>query len=753
MAFIVRSAALSCLAASFFSLPLFSQTELADSLLQRIKLQEVVVQATRASSNSPVPHTNFSAENISRQYHAQDIPFLLSSVPSLVETSDAGAGVGYTGMRIRGSDPTRVNVTINGVPLNDAESQAVFWVNLPDLASSASEIQVQRGVGTSTNGAGAFGSTVNLDLSRVSAEPFAVMSNALGSFNTRKHSLRLGTGLLDSRWAFTGRFSGIFSDGYVDRASAALRAAHLSAAYLGERQTFQFHLLSGQERTYQAWYGLPAQYLEQPELRTYNPAGTERPSEPYRDEVDNYVQRHYMAHYKRSLAKHIFLQLNAHYTRGYGYFEQYKADQRLSDYSLPLLPVDTVTPPMDLVRRRWLDNHFYGSTFALRWRPDSDRQHSLMLGGAWSRYKGAHFGELIWVEFFAGAQNDFRYYDNNARKQDANIFVKWEYAPVKPLMAFVDLQWRHVGYSFWGFNNFLENVQQTASLGFFNPKVGAAYALPRRGEIYVFAGMAHREPNRDDYTQSTPNSRPKPEQLFDLEAGWRKNTQSWSASANLFWMQYRNQLILNGRINDVGAYIRANVPNSWRAGLELEGSAALGQRLKVSGNLAWSQNKIKSFAEYRDNWDSGEQEILVHHNTNIAFSPSLIARAEVTGIIAAKSAQSLSVTLTTKHVGHQFLDNTSNPNTSLSGYWVSDWRINFDLNRFWGGQVHLLLSVNNLFDMRYANNGWAYRYRSESYDARPDNPYTRYEGGGIYHQAGFFPQAGRHYMATLQLVF
>lgn len=724
----------------------------------RRNLSEMVIQATRTGALSPVPHTNFSAERLAKEYHAQDVPYLLSSVPSLVETSDAGTGIGYSGLRIRGSDPTRTNVTINGLPLNDAESQGVFWVNLPDLASSASEIQVQRGVGSSTNGAGAFGATLNLDLSKVESQRFATVVNTLGSFGTRRHSAQLGTGLMGGKLAFTARMSNIQSDGYVDRASVRLNAIHLSGAYVDEQQSAQFHLLSGKEITYQAWNGLPAQYIDNESLRTYNVSGAERPGTPHPDEVDHYTQRHFLGHYKRVLSPTWQLQLNGHYTRGFGYFEQYKGDEDLADYGLPLGPTpDTVIPPMDLIRRRWLDNHFYGGTFALRWMPQQAWKPTFLLGGALSRYEGAHFGEVIWAESYTGAANDYRYYDNNAQKEDANLFLKVEARPTNQFTPFLDLQIRRVSYDFFGFNNELENVQQTAHLTFFNPKVGASYAVSNRWQAFAFLGVAHREPNRDDYTQSSPDSRPKAERLLDAELGMRSSGNRWSWSGNLFWMQYRNQLVLNGQINDVGAYIRTNVEDSWRAGIEMEGTAQISSRFSLLGSASYSQNKIPEFVEYRDNWDTGAQESIVHRKADLAFSPNWIARGEGTFLLLKPRNSSkntlLFTTLVGKYVSRQYLDNTSNLATSLKGYFVSDWRINLDLNAVVGKQATLIFSVLNVFDERYASNGWTYRYTSAGYDPRPDDPYTRSEGGDVYHQAGFFPQAGRNWMATFRLSF
>jgi len=737
-----------------FSFPIFvfTQSNVPDSVL----LRTVVIQSNRAGDKSPVPHTNLNARQIAESYQVQDVPMLLSGVPSLVESSDAGTGIGYTGMRIRGSDPTRINVTINGIPLNDAESQGVFWVDLPDLAASASEIQVQRGVGSSTNGAGAFGATVNLDLSRVEAEPFALLSNSVGAFGTRKHSAYVGTGLLSQRVAFSGRLSSIHSDGYIDRARADLQSYHLSGAYVGTRQSLQAHIISGHERTYQAWNGVPAQYLDT--LRRFNTAGTEQPGQPYADEVDDYTQRHFLLHYKRLLRQGMNLQINGHYTRGFGFYEQYKAGAAYSDYGLPdwSLPDTTITES-DLVRRRWLDNHFYGGTFVLRWAPPVNppllaAPPEFMLGGALSRYEGRHYGEIIWSEL-ATVPKDFRYYDNEADKRDANAFFKMELHFRKGFSALIDLQVRRVAYQFLGFDNDLRNVTQTADLQFFNPKAGLNWRFAPRWTAYAFYGIANREPNRDDYTQSSPGSRPQPERLQDLETGLKTGSDDWNVSLNAYHMRYVDQLVLDGRLNDVGGSIRTNVANSYRAGLELEASIRSG-RWGLSGNAAFSRNKARAFTEYRDNWDNNSQEIKAYRNTDLAFSPAVIARGEVTfKVLPQAKRQALSLSLAGKYVGKQFLDNTGNENTILPAFFFSDLRLNYDLKELVGQQISLILAVNNLFDARYVSNGWTYRYLSAGYDPRPEDPYSRAEGDGVYNQSGFFPQAGRHWMATLRVEF
>ncbi|MBK8969381.1 MAG: TonB-dependent receptor [Lewinellaceae bacterium] len=633
MHFSLHAPPLTALTLAIIAVPTFLFSQKNNPVPDSAVLKTVVIQATRTGEHSPVPHNNFSREKLETFYQAQDMPMLLTSVPSLVENSDAGNGIGYTGMRIRGSDPTRINVTINGIPLNDAESQGVFWVDLPDLAASAAEIQVQRGVGTSSNGAGAFGATVNIDLSRIDPLPNACITNTLGSFGTRKHSAQFGSGLIHGRWAFSGRLSQIYSNGYVDRATANLKSYHLSGAYIDDRQSFLLHTLSGHEVTYQAWNGLPAQYLDDPALRTFNSAGTERPGAPYPDEVDDYTQKYYLAHYKRLLFNSLQLQLNGHYTRGFGFYEQYKADQFFEDYGFdPPHIADSLLEQTDLIRRRWLDNHFYGGTFALKWVPKINppalqAAPEFILGGAFNRYDGRHYGEVIWADY--GISKDARYYDNNASKYDGNIFGKIELHFKQGLSTFADLQYRQIRYTFLGYDQFQRPVAQMARLNFFNPKLGLTWEINPQYTVYAFWGIGRREPNRDDYTQSTPASRPMPETLFDWEAGLKWKQGTWQATINLFYMKYLDQLVLDGRINDVGAYIRTNVASSYRTGAELETSFQLFPTLRFLGNLALSRNKVSEFMEYLDNWDTGGQELIRHQNTDLAFSPPVVARGEI----------------------------------------------------------------------------------------------------------------------------
>lgn len=756
MTYVIKSslAALSV----FLPFSLFSQKQ-PDTVFTDTLLKEAVIQSNRVNAGSAVPHSNFSSADIAKTLQAQDVPYLLSSVPSLVESSDAGTGIGYTGLRIRGSDPTRVNVTINGIPVNDAESQGLYWVDLPDLAASASEIQVQRGVGASTNGAGAFGATVNIDLSKIVAQPGASLRSTVGSFGTKQITGAANTGLLYGKWAFSGRASFLHSDGYIDRSAADLQSQHFSAALITEKQSLQFHFLNGRETTSQAWNGVPEQYADDEHLRTFNSAGTERPGAPYPDEVDRYTQRYFLLFYKRSLPRHWMLQLNGHYTKGFGYYEQYKADEAYSDYGLaPWMLEDTAISRTDLVRRRWLDNDFYGATFVLRYRHPEQAANSWLIGGGLSRYAGAHFGEIIWTEYPVQAPKGYRYYQNDATKLDGNLFVRLERQPAPGWRVSVDLQERLVDYHFLGFNDRLELADEQARLYFFNPKLGITYSKSDHWEFYGFGGIAHREPNRDDYTQSSPSSRPRPEQLLDIESGARYRGRNLTAGINLFWMQYQDQLTLDGRINDVGAYTRVNVPDSYRTGVETEVAWQVARRLRLSGNAAFSRNRIREFTEYIDDWDTGGQVQKTHRNTDLSFSPGVVARVEAGWVVFEKQLSGqqkaqAGISFAGKYVGRQYLDNTSSALAALEPYFTGNLRLNVQLPFASGENLDFILACNNLFNRKYSSNGWVYRFRSAGYDPRADDPYSALESGPVYHQAGYFPQAGRNWMATLQVQF
>ncbi|MBD0255479.1 MAG: TonB-dependent receptor, partial [Cytophagales bacterium] len=631
--------------------------------------EEVIVTATRAGENAPIAFTNVDKAELARRNFGQDLPFLLNETPSVVVTSDAGAGVGYTGIRIRGSDPTRINVTVNGIPLNDAESHGVFWVNMPDFASSVDNIQVQRGVGTSTNGAAAFGATLSLQTETLNREPFAEVNNSFGSFGTHKHTVKVGTGLLGGKWAFDGRLSRLASEGYIDRGRSDLGSYFVSGGYYGGKTVLKANVFSGREVTYQSWYGVPEARLkgDVPGMRAYIERNGLSEAEAqnlltsgrtynyytYEDQTDNYRQDHYQFLFSHEPATGWNLNAALHYTRGKGYYEEFRAGEALTDYGLPDLALgDSTVRSTDLVRRRWLDNHFYGFTYSAAYAKTG--KWDAVLGGGWNRYQGVHFGEITWARFAGNANVRQRYYENDAWKSDFNAYAKLNYEVFEKLNAFADVQFRHIGYSFLGYNQRLENVQQRVQYPFFNPKAGLTYRLGGPARLYASYAVSHREPTRDDFTQSSPESRPRPERLGNWEAGFRRQGKTTRLGANLYYMHYRDQLVLTGEINDVGAYVRTNIPRSYRAGLELDGSVQLLNKLHWAANATFSRNKIRDFRQFVDDYDLGEQRLDAYRETDISFSPRFIGSSTLTY----SPVKDLSVALVSKYVSKQYLDNT-----------------------------------------------------------------------------------------------
>lgn len=730
-----------------------------------VLLEALTVQATRAGEKSPFTYATIKKEELQARNLGQDLPYLLDTTPSVVVTSDAGAGIGYTGIRIRGSDPTRINVTVNGIPLNDAESHNVFWVDLPDFAASTEDVQIQRGVGTSTNGAGAFGATINLNSSKLNPKPYGEITGAAGSFGTWKTSLSFGTGMLSKdaapssrkagnspKFTVDGRFSRILSDGYIERASVNLKSFYFSGACFDEKSSLRANVFSGHEITYQAWNGLPAQWVNDEKLRRFNVSGTEKPGEPYDNEVDDYTQTHYQLIYNREMSRNWHLNLTGHYTRGLGFFEQYKADQSPARYLLPPCPEPTAQCEFDYVRRRWLDNHFFGSIAAIHFNSNS-RKLQATLSGGWNQYLGDHYGQVVWGEYLVGVEPHHRYYSGTGDKQDLNFFSKVQYSFSPWLHSFADLQYRRIDYQITGTDNDLRQTNARRTYNFFNPKAGILFDFDEKTTAYASFAIANREPNRSDFTDAPKGSQPNPERLFNTEAGLRYAASGRALGLNFYHMLYRDQLVLTGNINDVGDPIRINVPRSYRLGLELTGMLALTPRLGLEANVAWSQNKIPNFSEYVDNWDTGEQIVVEHGTTDIAFSPGIVAQARLSFDILKNEIQQLVISLAAKHVGRQFIDNTSNKNTVLDAYTTGELQLRYVLKPAFAEELSLNLLVNNIFNQLYSSNAWTYRYLSAAYDARPDDPYARLEGGHVYNLTGFFPQAGRNFLLGLALRF
>lgn len=712
---------------------------------------EVIVSATRADNKTPITETTVNKEEIEKQNLGQDLPFLLNWTPSLVTTSDAGAGVGYTGLRIRGSDASRINVTINGVPLNDSESQGVFWVDIPDIASSTENIQVQRGVGTSTNGAGAFGGTINLQTNTLKRKGYGEVINAVGSYNTWRHTLGFGTGLMKGKWAIDGRVSKISSDGYIDRATSDLQSYYFSGGYYGDKTLIKAIVFGGKERTYQSWYGTPEAVLENDtegieaviannglnaeQAQNIRTAGRTFNWYLYEDQVDDYAQDHYQLHISQQLLPELTGSVALHYTYGRGYYEQFRRDDDFSDYNLPNVTIgDSTISSTNLIRRRWLDNDFYGFTYSLNYNKSN---WSAILGGAYNQYRGGHFGEIIWAQYASSSFNEDRYYDNDGDKDDFNSYLKVNYAFNEELNAFVDLQYRNIQYRLGGIDSDLRTIGERAAYDFFNPKFGVNYILNSSSSIYGSFAMANREPVRTDFIDSP--DRPQHETLRNVELGYKLLQSNLQFNANLYFMDYTNQLVLTGALNDVGSSLRDNVADSYRAGIELQAAWLITDQFRWNANLTLSQNKIKSFDEviydYGPAFDQYNEIVNTYKDTDIAYSPNVIAGSQ----FFFEPSKGLEFGLLSKYVGKQYLDNTSNANRSIDAYFVNDFRATYNFKTSFIPEVRLSLLVNNLTNELYSSNGYTFGY----------------QGGPDYvvRENYYYPQAERNFLMSLTLKF
>jgi iron complex outermembrane recepter protein len=732
-----------------FCLPTIGLTQNV-SLTDTLELKTVTVSATLATEKMPITRTDLHAPALRRNDFGQDVPYLLRTTPSVVETSDAGTGIGYTGLRIRGTDASRINVTIDGIPLNDAESQNVYWVDLPDFGTSVDQIQIQRGVGTSTNGAGAFGATVNLTTDKVLKNRELRYDGAYGSFNSRKHALNYNSGVLNNKFYVNARFSKINSDGYLERSAADLNSWYLAATYFTSRTTLKIKAFGGHEVTQQAWSGVPAQYINIDSLRRYNIEGTEKVGEPYKNQVDDYQQQHFHLILNHQFTDNLKGNVSLHYTHGFGFYEQYKANQKLSNYKLPqpyVVGNDTIIKS-DLVRRLWLNNNFYGAIYALTHKTSVSES---TLGGGYSVYKGHHFGEVINI-LKNIQQKTVRFYESEATKTDFNLFFKTNYSFNEDWNGFIDLQGRTVRHDFNGVDKNQRDLAQKTNYLFFNPKIGLYYAKEKT-KIYGSFAVANREPSRDDIVDAIKNILPKPEQLLNTEIGYKYLITNGFVSANYYNMFYNNQLVLTGQINDVGNAIRVNVPKSYRNGVELQANWKPTNPLTIGANTSFSINKTLNFTEYRDNWDTWGQDTIAHETTNLAFSPSAVANVMLGYELFKNDKNELSFVLQHKYVGKQYVDNTSSENTTLAAYQQTDLKIFYNTHFYKVKNLTLKLLINNLLNQKFSSNAWAYRFTSANYDPRPDDATARAETNNTYHLMGYFPQAGINFLFGLSIAF
>jgi len=695
---------------------------------------EVVISATRAGKNSPKTYEQLGQKEIRGQNLGKDLPVLLETTPGAVITSDAGAGIGYTGIRIRGTDITRINVTVNGIPLNDPESQGVFWVNMPDFASSVDNIQVQRGVGTSTNGAAAFGASINIKTQSLKADPYALLSSSAGSFNTFKNSLVFGTGLLNGRFTIDGRLSKISSDGYIDRASSDLKSFFVSGGYYGEKTIIKLNVFSGNEKTYQAWYGVPGDSLET--NRTYNPAGEYYDENGklsyYQNQTDNYQQDHYQLMFSQMINRNLNLNAALFYVKGYGYYENYKPGESFDEYGLNdvIIGNDTVYET-DLINRKYLDNDFYGLTFSGNY--NSFKKVTASFGGSYNYYDGEHYGTVIWAKYASNGTIDRHWYDNTGKKTQYNVFGKINYHLLKNLSIYADLQFRGINYDISGTHDDLRDISQQHEFSFFNPKFGTVWEINQNHQAYFSFAVANREPTRSDFRDADEGHLPKAEKLIDYEAGYNYSAGSLRFNANFFYMNYKDQLVLTGEINNVGAPIFTNVPESYRTGFELVAGIRATEWLQWEGNVSLSKNKVRGFMEFVDNWSPPYEQLSQDlGETDLSFSPNTIANSIFTFTPIGK----FNIKLITKYVGKQFIDNTSNDQRSLDAYFVNDLNLNYTITTSLFKEVGFYLNISNIFSEKYETNAWIYRYNYEGQEYRMD---------------GFFPQAQINILAGLSL--
>ncbi|NJB71175.1 iron complex outermembrane receptor protein [Saonia flava] len=719
-----------------------AQDQQSDSIVGKtIVLDEALISGVRVTKESPVTFSNLKKEEFASRNLGQDIPILMNFLPGVVTTTDAGAGIGYTGIRVRGSDATRVNVTINGIPYNDAESQGTFWVNMPDFASSTESLQLQRGVGTSTNGAGAFGASLNVLTDAVSDEAYAQVSSSIGSFNTLKNNVKFSTGLLNDHIEISGRLSKIKSDGYIDRASSNLESYFLQGAYKDDNTLIKALLFGGHEITYQAWYGTPLvrikndeagveqfiadNFLSDAEAENLRNSDRRYNYYTYENEEDNYKQDHAQLLWNEKISENWSTNIAVHYTNGRGYFEQYRVEDDFATYDFAPITINgEEVNTTDLIRRRWLDNDFYGTVFSANY---TNEKLNLIFGGGWNTYEGAHFGEVIWARYAGNGEIRDRYYDDDSKKTDFNLYTKANYKLDGQWSLFGDLQYRTVGYSANGDETGL--VDDT--FNFFNPKAGITFDANKNNNFYFSYAVANREPNRNDYESGNPKS----EKLNDFELGWRYVSSDTQINTNVYYMNYKDQLVLTGELNDVGAPLRANVGDSYRMGLEVDANINLGDKFILKPNVALSTNKNKDFVFQRD----GVLQNL--GNTNISFSPSFVAG----NMLSYLPSPNLQFSLFSKFVGKQYMGNIDSEGSVLDAYSQTDLNIQYviETNSF---IKNIVLSglVNNILNKEYISNGYFYTFDDTWSDP---NATTTIEG------AGYYPQAGTNFLLGATINF
>lgn len=693
-------------------------------------LEEVFIQAVRVDADSPITHSNLNEEEIETRNLGQDVPYLLNYLPSVVTTSDAGAGVGYTYIRVRGSDASRVNVTLNGIPYNDSESQGTFWVNMPDFASSIQNLQLQRGVGTSSNGSGAFGASLNILTDGTSDEAYGEISNSFGSFNTRKHNVKFSTGLLKDRIEIAGRLSKIESDGYIDRASSDLKSYFLQGAYKDQNTLIKVLTFGGTEETYQAWNGIDAETLEND--RTFNPSGMYTDEDGntrfYDNEVDNYAQDHYQVLWNQRYDNNWSSNVALNYTYGRGYFEQYKEDEDFGTYAFDPIEIggDTINTT-DLIRRRWLDNDFYAVNANVNYKDDA---LNISAGAFFSTYKGDHYGEVIWARYASDSEIRDRYYFSDATKNEFTTFAKATYRFNNQWQVFGDLQGRFLSYETGGITSDVVPIDVDETYSFFNPKAGVSFQLNDANQFYASYGRAHREPTRNDFEEDITT----PEKLDDFELGWRFASEKVQVNTNLFYMDYKDQLVLSGELNDVGAPLRTTSGESYRLGLEVDATIAISEKISIRPNVALSSNKNVDFVT------SQNGELVNLGNTNISFSPEIVAG----NMLEYRPVKNVQLALLSKFVGEQFMGNIDSDVSKLDSFFINNLNIAYRWENVpFVNEILFTGLVNNIFNVEYVSNGYFFTFDG----VNDQGDVTTFEG------AGYYPQAKTNFLVGATIKF
>lgn len=709
---------LCTVALSLMLVNLYAQEKIQDTIKTQI-LDEVLVKSIRVDTDSPITHSNVDKEELAKTNLGQDIPVLLNYLPSVVTTSDAGAGIGYTYIRVRGSDASRVNITINGIPYNDSESQGTFWVNMPDFASSIENLQLQRGVGTSTNGSGSFGASLNILSDGVSDNAFSEIGIAGGSFNSQKYNVKFSTGLLNDHFEVSGRLSKITSDGYIDRASSDLKSYFLQGAFINDNTLIKALVFGGKEKTYQAWYGIDAETLEND--RTYNPAGIYTDDDGnvkfYDNETDNYSQDHYQLFWNQKINSNWTTNLGLNYTYGRGYYEQYKEDEDFEFYDFEPIEIGgEVINTTDLIRRRWLDNDYYVVNANVNYKKN---ELDITAGAFYSHYDGDHFGEVIWAKYASNSEIRDRYYEGNGKKDEFTVFAKATYKINEQWSAYGDLQGRFLTYKTTGLTSDRVPLEVDEKYNFFNPKAGLTYELSDKNQLYASYGRAHREPRRADFE----NGITKPEKLDDYELGWRFKAQKNTINTNIYFMNYKDQLVLTGAIDDTGAPLRATSGKSYRLGIEIDATFLICDNFRMLPNLALSSNKNLDFVSPIDG------ELVNLGTTNLSFSPNIVAGNK----FEYEPITNLQLGLYTKYVGEQYMGNVDSDVSKLDAYFVNDFNVSYTIDNIpFLREIVVTGLVNNIFNIKYVSNGYYYTYDDTWTDPTTT---TTIEGTGYYPQA------------------